>query len=193
MTAARSLLIGRAHIIPIYKKAGARSDPVNYRPVSLTSVTCKLMESIIKDALTHYLDVNDIISPHQHGFMSGRSCLTNLLETLECWTKALDEGVGIDVLYLDYRKAFDSVPHKRLIERLKEYWITGKLLDWVQSFLNSRKMRVGVKGSFSEWFVVLSWVPRGSVLGPLLFLLFVNQLPLWIVNSMRVFADDTKL
>jgi len=146
-----------------------------------------------KDALTHYLDVNDIISPHQHGFMSGRYCLTNLLETLECWTKALDEGSEIDVLYLDYHKAFDSVTHKRLIERLKEYGIIGKLLDWVQSFLNLRKLRVGMRGSFSEWFVVLSGVPQGSVLGPFQFLLFVNELPLWIVNSMSMFADDTKL
>jgi len=182
-----------AHIMPIYKKAGARSDPANYRPVSLTSVVCKLMESIIKDALTHYLEVNAIISPHQHGFMTGRSCLTNLLETLECWTKALDEGLGIDVLYLDYRKAFDSVPHKRLIERINEYGITGKLLEWVRSFLYSRKTKVGIRGSFSDWFEVLSGVPQGSVLGPLLFLLFVNELPLWIVNNMRMFADDTKL
>jgi len=83
------------------------------------------MESTIKDALTCYLDVNDIISPQQHGFMSGRSCLTNVLETLECWTKALDEGSVIDVLYLDYCKAFDSVTHKRLIEKLKEYGITA--------------------------------------------------------------------
>jgi len=105
----------------------------------------------------------------------------------------LDEGSGIDVLYLDYRKAFDSVPHKRLIERLKEYGITGKLLEWVQSFLSSRKTRVSIRGSYSEWFMVLSGVPQGSVLGPLLFLLFVNELPQWIVNSMRMFADDTKL
>jgi len=97
------------------------------------------------------------------------------------------------VIYLDYKKAFDSVPHRRLIEKLKGYGINGHLLEWITSFLTSRTMRVGVKGSFSEWIEVLSGVPQGSVLGPLLFLLFVNELPDWIVNSMRMFADDTKL
>ena len=98
--------------------------------------------------------------------MTGRSCLTNLLETLECWTKALDRGVGIDVIYLDYKKAFDSVPHRRLIEKLKGYGINGHLLEWITSFLTSRTMRVGVKGSFSEWIEVLSGVLQGSVLAP---------------------------
>jgi len=96
-------------------KKGSKSDPGNYRPVSLTSVACKIMESIIKDYLVSYLA--DKLSCYQHGFMKGRSCLTNLLESLEAWTKALDEGYGIDVIYLDYRKAFDTVPHLRLIEK----------------------------------------------------------------------------
>ena len=181
-----------ADIVPIFKK-GDRNDPTNYRPVSLTSVPCKVMESLIKDSLKEFLEIKGTISGYQHGFMQGRSCLTNLLESLECWTQALDNGYGIDVLYLDYRKAFDSVPHKRLLEKLKIYGVQGKLLTWIQSFLAARLMRVGIRGSFSDWIKVLSGVPQGSVLGPLLFLLFVNDLPDWIKNSMRMFADDVKI
>ena len=181
-----------ADIVPIFKK-GARDDPANYRPVSLTSVPCKVMESLIKDGLKVFLEKKGTITSYQHGFMQGRSCLTNLLETLESWTQALDEEFGIDVLYLDYRKAFDSVPHKRLLEKLKTYGLRGNLLQWIQSFLEARLMRVGIRGSFSEWIKVLSGVPQGSVLGLLLFLLFVNDLPDWIKNSMRMFADDVKI
>ena len=125
--------------------------------------------------------------------MSGRSCLTNLLESLECWTQALDDVYGLDIIYLHYRKAFDSVPHKRLIEKLTTYGITGSLRKWIESFLTSRKMKVGIRGTFSEEIEVISGVPQGSVLGTLLFLLFVNDLPRLIVNSMKMFADDTKL
>jgi len=95
------------------------SDPANYRPVYLTSVPCKIMESLIKDPLLKHLENHRAISQSQYGFASGRSCLTNLLMTLECWTKALDDGYGIDVLYLDYRKTFNSVHHLRLLEKLK--------------------------------------------------------------------------
>jgi len=122
-----------------------------------------------------------------------RSCLTNILESLEAWTKALDEGYGIDLIYLDYRKAFDTVPHACLIEKLKWLGISGKLLDWIANFLHLRKMRVRVRISFSDWVEVLSGVPQGSVLGPLLLLLFVNNLPDWISSNIRMFADDTKI
>jgi Reverse transcriptase (RNA-dependent DNA polymerase)/Endonuclease-reverse transcriptase len=181
-----------ANVVPIYKK-GPKTDKANYRPVSLTSIPCKIMESIVKDRILEFLEDNDSLNQAQHGFMKGRSCLTNLLETLEMWTKTLDEGYGLDVVYLDYRKAFDSVPHKRLVAKLRMYGLTGKLLLWIADFLNARTMKVELRGVFSRLIEVLSGVPQGSVLGPLLFLLYVNELPNWIKNNIRMFADDTKI
>ena len=109
-----------ANITPIFKK-GKKNDPANYRPVSLTSVVCKVLERIIKKHLVDHLEKSKLLSSCQHGFMVGRSCLTNLLETFESWTTALDEGHGIDVLYLDYLKAFDTVSHEQLLKKLWEY------------------------------------------------------------------------
>jgi len=140
-----------ANIIPIFKK-GDKTDPNNYTPVSLTSVPDKIMESIIKDSITIFLEQNQIISHSQHGYTKDRSCLTNLLESVEQWTQVLDNGYGVDILYLDYRKAFDSVPHQRLIHKLSTLGCQGKLLLWVESFLHNRTMRVGVRASYSSWF-----------------------------------------
>ena len=104
------------------------------------------MESLVRQSLTAYLDRNDVISKKQHGFVKGRSCLTNLLECFEYWTKALDEGFGIDLFYPDFRKAFDSIPIRRLVEKLKLYGLSGKLLEWISDFLTSRTMKVGLMG-----------------------------------------------
>jgi hypothetical protein len=120
-------------------------------------------------------------------------CLTNLLETFEAWTEALDNGLGIVVLFLDYRKAFDSVSHSKLSEKLMSLGIQGNLIRWIENFLKDRTMKFCVRGSFSESIKVLSGVPRGSVLAPLLFLLFVNDLPNWIRTNIKMFADDTKV
>jgi len=149
-----------ATIAPIHKTKGQRSDPSNYRPVSLTSVPCKIMESIIKDNLLKFVEENKIVTEHQHGFLRQKSCLTNLLEALEAWTEALDNGLGIDVLFLDYRKAFDSVSHCKLIEKLRSLGIQGDLIRWIEHFLINRTMRVGVRGSFSDPINVLSGVPQ---------------------------------
>ena len=181
-----------ADIVPIFKK-GNRSEVGNYRPISLSSVVCKVMESIIKDALLKKTQEANFISRFQHGFLPKRSCLTNLLETFEAWTGLLDEGFAVDVIYLDYKKAFDTVPHQKLLIKLREYGFESRLVEWIRAFLSKRKMRVIVNGCSSGWVGVLSGVPQGSVLGPLLFLLYVNDIPDWVTGNVRMFADDTKI
>ena len=179
-------------IVPIFKK-GAKQDPGNYRPISLTSVPCKLLEAIIRDQLmTHLLDAN-LLSDSQHGFRPKRSCATQLLQTIEEWSKMIEDGGQIDALYMDFSKAFDSVPHKRLLRKVRAHGIGGKLIRWIEAFLTDRSQRVVISGSRSDWTPVSSGVPQGSVLGPLLFVLYVNDLPSTVDSPAMIFADDTKV
>jgi len=134
-----------------------------------------------------------VITKFQHGFVHGRSCLTNLLEVFEHWTSSMDEGYGVDVIYLDYTKAFDTVPHERLLAKLKMLGIHGNILRQIANFLQNRMMKVIVNGECSDWACILSGILQGSVLGSLLFLIFVNDLPDWIKTNIRMFADDTKI
>lgn len=140
-----------------------------------------------------HLEINELLTEHQHGFRGGRSCLTNLLETFEAWTESLDIGFDVDAIFLDYQKAFDTVPHRRLIHKMKAYGIRSSVVNWIEDFLRDREMRVAVHGSFSDWSAVDSGVPQGSVLGPLLFLIFVNDIPDVVNCPMKMFADDTKI
>ncbi len=181
-----------ADVISIFKK-GRRTEVGNYRPVSLTSIPCKIMESLIRDAILRYANSQELMTKEQHGFTKGRSCLTNLLEALEDWTKALDEGYGVDVVFLDYQKAFDTVPHRRLLGKLESYGIGGETLKWIENFLGNRKMRVMLNGKSTDWIKVTSGVPQGSVIGPLLFLLYVNDIPNEVDSPIKLFADDTKI
>jgi Reverse transcriptase (RNA-dependent DNA polymerase) len=183
-----------ANVTPIFK-AGRKSDPGNYRPVSLTSVSCRLMESIIKDQIVSHLDRNGLVKKSQHGFMNRRSCVSNLLCYLEKVTSEIDKGKAVDVIYLDFAKAFDTVPHERLKKKLRAHGIGGKLLKWIAAWLGGRKQRVVLNGHESSWEEVLSGMPQGSVLGPLLSLILINDLDaaVSLAELLLKFADDTKL
>ena len=146
-----------ANVTPIFKK-GSRASPANYRPISLTSIICKLMEKIIKDDLMNYLNKNKLINKQQHGFVHNKACNTNLLETMDTLTKLLSDKESFDLLLLDFAKAFDKVAHRRLNLKLEGYGICGKLLAWLKAFLTGRKQRV-ILGEFtSEWVKVNSGV-----------------------------------
>ena len=181
-----------ANVTPIFKK-GDRNDPANYRPVSLTSQVCKVLESIVREKMFEHLKSNNLLSNEQHGFREGRSCLSNLLTTLEDWTNILEDGDCVDVAYLDFRKAFDLVSHNHLLLKLKKHGINGQILNWIKAFLENRKQRVVIRSSKSEELDVLSGVPQGSVLGPILFLIFINDLPKCTTCPVCLFADDSKI
>ena len=182
----------RGTVTPLYKN-GDRHSPKNYRPVTLTSVLCRTLERIVKEQLMSHVTENNLLNNAQHGFLPGRSCLSNLLSTLEEITDMMDSGFPVDEIFLDLQKAFDSVPHQRLIYKLSKLGIEENILCWIESFLFRRKQRVSVNGSYSVWSDVYSGVPQGSVLGPLLFILYINDMSSNVKCPIKIFADDTKL
>ena len=180
-----------ALITAIFKK-GDKADPGNYRPVSLTCIICKILESIIYDHIIRHMIANKLFSKSQYGFISKRSAALQLLNVLELWCNILDEDGVIDDINMDFQKAFDTVPHRRLLGKLESYGLQGDVLNWIQAFLTNRKQKVVINGHSSEWTNVKSGVPQGSVIAALLFVIYINDLPENIKSQLFLFADDCK-
>lgn len=181
-----------ANVSPIHKK-GSRQKPSNYRPISLTSVTSKLLEHIVQSHIMGHFETHDILTPQQHGFRAKHSCETQLIQTMHDLTFSLNNSEQTDIIIMDFSKAFDTVPHNRLLLKLKQYGVDGSVNRWISCFLKNRKQRVVIGGEMSKWASVDSGVPQGTVLGPLLFNTYINDLPDHLHSTVRLFADDCVL
>ena len=181
-----------AHVTAIFKK-GIKKEAKNYRPVSLTCIVCKVLESIIRDHMLDHMKRNNLLNDRQYGFIAGRSTALQLIKVIDEWTEILDSGGELDVIYMDFMKAFDSVPHKRLLGKLRSNRFEGEVQGWIKAFLLGRHQRVAVRGTYSRWADVLSGIPQGSVLGPILFVIYINDLPDAVLSEVYMFADDTKI
>ena len=182
-----------ANVTPIFKK-GERQSAENYRPVSLTSVPLKCVEHIVCHQMHKHFDKHHVLTNRNHGFRKGYSCETQLTITVDELCRNIDKGHQTDVAILDFSKAFDKVPHDLLLHKLNCYGIRGSLHSWIKAFLTNRQMRIIVEGEASEEATVHSGVPQGTVLGPLLFLCHINDLPDRVRSSIvRLFADDCLL
>ena len=181
-----------ANVVAIHKK-GSKTKASNYRPVSLTSVNCKVLEHIIFHHIMSHLQEHNILTNDQHGFRKGHSCETQLITTIEEIHRHLDKGQQTDTVILDFSKAFDTVPHQRLLMKLQNNGIRDEMNTWIASWLKNRCQSVVIDGERSEEAQVRSGVPQGTVLGPLLFLLYINDIGNDLTSKIRLFADDSLL
>ena len=186
-----------AVITPVHKK-GPTNLLSNFRPISITCVTCKLLERLITSKIYDHLVHNNIINSNQHGFVRGKSTCTNLLESLNDWTSYVDDGCQTSIIYIDFSKAFDVVQHDKLFVKLKAYGIGGTLLQWIMNLFACRTIQTRINDLLSDVCSLLCGVIQGSVIGPLMFLVYINDLveilAIYSFNiKVKLFADDVKL
>ena len=182
-----------ANICPLFK-GGKRTLPENYRPISLTSLVSKICEHVICSSMWSFIDSYDILTGSQHGFRKGYNTTTQLLHVIHKANQALDLKQKYHIVSFDFSKAFDKVPHSRLIHKLKSYKFSSRVIGWIEDWLKGRTSSVVVNGAYSKSFPVSSGVPQGSVLGPLLFLTYINDMTNCVkFSECRLYADDSLL
>ena len=183
----------KSYVCPIHKK-NDRSVAANYRPISLTSHVMKLAERVVRRIMVEHMESKNLISDEQHGFCANRSTLTQLLTHFDEVLNGMLGGASTDTIFLDYAKAFDKVDHQLLLKKMARYGFPPNLVNWIRSFLTDRSQVVVVKGAHSREEVVVSGVPQGTVLGPILFIMFINDLKNKVSESnVSFFADDTRI
>ena len=171
-------------------KKGSRTEAANYRPILITSVASKLPEHIIHSHVMKHLELHNVSTDSQHGFRAKRSTETQLIQTIHDISISLDKKETVDMAILDFTKAFDKIPHKRLIHKLNYYGISGSIATWIYIVLIGRTQQVIVNGATASSTIVTSGVPQGTILGELVFLLYINDLPDNLSTSVRLFAYD---